>query len=70
LLLTAGGRDGEITGQMKGQSLYYSSLDDYEYLRALAETGCRCLFMERDRYPEEHLVIIAAKPKAASGDEA
>jgi SAM-dependent methyltransferase len=62
LLFTAGGIDGEITGEMHGQHLYYSSLADHEYLRLVGDAGCRCLAVERDQYPQHHLVVMAIKP--------
>ena len=62
LLFTAGGVDGEITGEMKGEGFYYSSLSDVEYLRIITETGCACVLLERDQYPELHIVVIATRP--------
>lgn len=62
LLFTAGGVDGEITGEMDGATFYYSSLSDVEYLRILTETGCACLLLERDQHPERHIVVIATGP--------
>ncbi|HEV7905054.1 MAG TPA: class I SAM-dependent methyltransferase [Pyrinomonadaceae bacterium] len=61
ILFTAGGVDGEITGQMRGLDFYYSSLAEEEYLRTLKETGCKCVLMQRDQYPEEHVVFIGVK---------
>lgn len=61
ILFTAGGVDGEITGQMCGQDFYYSSLAEEEYLRIMKENGCKCILMERDQHPEEHVVFIGAK---------
>ena len=61
VLFTAGGREGEITGRMRGEEFYYSSLDDEQYLRAINERGCKCVLMERDQHPEEHVVFIAVK---------
>lgn len=61
LLFTAGGVDGEITGRMRGEEFYYSSLDETEYLRALKGRGCKCVLMQRDQHPEEHVVFIAVK---------
>ncbi|HEX5733992.1 MAG TPA: class I SAM-dependent methyltransferase [Blastocatellia bacterium] len=61
ILFTAGGIDGEITGQMCGQDFYYSSLAEEEYLRLMKEKGCKCILMERDQHPEEHVVFIGAK---------
>ena len=61
ILFTAGGVDGEITGQMCGLEFYYSSLSDEEHLRILKEKGCKCILLQRDQYPEEHVVFIAAK---------
>jgi len=61
VLFTAGGVDGEITGQMCEQDFYYSSLAEEEYLRIMQERGCKCVLMERDQYPEEHVVFIGVK---------
>jgi 2-polyprenyl-3-methyl-5-hydroxy-6-metoxy-1,4-benzoquinol methylase len=61
ILFTAGGVDGEITGQMHGLNFYYSSLAEEEYLRIMKERGCKCVLMQRDQYPEEHVVFIGAK---------
>lgn len=61
ILFTAGGVDGEITGQMRGLDFYYSSLAEEEYLRILKETGCKCVLMQRDQHPEEHVVFIGVK---------
>lgn len=61
ILFTAGGINGEITGQMCGKEFYYSSLAEEEYLRIMQENGCRCILMERDQYPEEHVVFIGQK---------
>lgn len=61
LLFTAGGRDGEITGKMHGQVFYYSSLGDEDYLSIINAAGCRCILLERDQYPEDHLVVIAVR---------
>jgi 2-polyprenyl-3-methyl-5-hydroxy-6-metoxy-1,4-benzoquinol methylase len=61
ILFTAGSVDGEITGEMCGHDFYYSSLAEEEYLRILKGTGCQCLLLERDQYPEEHVVFIGAK---------
>lgn len=62
VLFTAGGREGEITGRMQGHEFYYSSLADEEYLRTINERGCKCVLMERDQHPEDHVVFIAVKP--------
>lgn len=61
ILFTAGGIDGQITGQMRGYDFYYSSLEEEEYLKVLKENGCKCILMERDQYPAEHTVFIGAK---------
>ena len=61
ILFTAGGVAGEMTGRMRGQDFYYSSLAEEEYLRIMKEKGCRCVLMQRDQYPEEHVVFIGAK---------
>lgn len=62
LLFTAGSIDGEITGQMQGETFYYSSLGTAALLRILERAGCECVLLERDQYPERHIVVIAVKP--------
>ena len=61
LLFTGASVDGEITGEMHGETFYYSSLGTVEYLRILQAAGCHCLLVERDQYPELHTVVIAIK---------
>ena len=61
ILFTAGGVDGEIIGQMHGQDFYYSSLMEEKYLKIMRENGCKCVLMERDQHPEEHVVFIGVK---------
>jgi len=63
ILFTAGGIDGETTGAMNGEAFYYSSLADSEYLDILKDCGCRCVLLERDQVPEEHIVMIGARPQ-------
>ncbi|HEX2728424.1 MAG TPA: class I SAM-dependent methyltransferase [Rubrobacteraceae bacterium] len=68
ILFTAGGVDSEITGRMGGQEFYYSSLEEVEYLRILKGAGCQCILLERDAFPEEHVVFMGTKrrPEALS----
>jgi trans-aconitate methyltransferase len=61
ILFTAGGVDGEISGEMHGRNFYYSSLAEEEYLRILKDRGCKCILLERDQYPDEHVVFLGAK---------
>ena len=61
ILFTAGGVDGETTGEMRGLDFYYSSLAEEQYLRIMKEHGCKCVLMQRDQYPEEHVVFIGVK---------
>ena len=61
LLFTAGGVDGEITGRMRGREFYYSSLAEEEYLKVMKGWGCKCVLMQRDQYPEEHVVFIGVR---------
>jgi hypothetical protein len=46
---------------MCGQDFYYSSLTEQAYLNILKESGCKCILLQRDQYPEEHVVFIGAK---------
>lgn len=61
ILFTAGGVDGEITGEMSGQMFYYGSLADGEYLQILTARGCTCVLLDRDQYPEDHIVVLGAR---------
>jgi SAM-dependent methyltransferase len=61
VLFTGAGIDGEVTGPMRGQTFYYSSLDVEEYLQVLKARGCRCVLLEMDQYPEEHVVLIGVR---------
>lgn len=63
VLFTAGGVAGEVTGQMCGRTFYYGSLAEEEYLRVLKERGCKCVLLDRDQHPEEHIVVIGAKAR-------
>jgi ubiquinone/menaquinone biosynthesis C-methylase UbiE len=64
LLFTAGGIDGEITGEMNGQNFYYSSLADEEYIKILKSCNCTCVLLDRDQYPEHHIVMLAVRHAA------
>jgi trans-aconitate methyltransferase len=61
LLCTVGGIDGEVIGNMQGRPFYHSSLSDTEYLRILHESCCTCVLLERDQYPQDHLILMAVK---------
>lgn len=61
VLFTAGGICGEAGGVMEGIRFYHSSLAQEEYLRILHGAGCRCLLLERDQYPQEHVVIMGIR---------
>ncbi|MGQ0642122.1 MAG: class I SAM-dependent methyltransferase [Gemmatimonadaceae bacterium] len=61
ILFTAGGIDGEVTGEMSGETFYYSSLADRDYLQILNESGGTCVLLERDQYPEQHIVVIGVR---------
>jgi 2-polyprenyl-3-methyl-5-hydroxy-6-metoxy-1,4-benzoquinol methylase len=61
LLFTAGGRNGEISGEMNGIMFDYGSLDYSGYLRIIDQSGCKIILMERDQYPEDHIVFICQK---------
>src|SRR4030095_12486363 len=54
ILFTAAGIDAEILGEMYDEQFYYSSLAAMDYLRLLAEMECRCVLLDRDKYPAEN----------------
>ena len=63
LLFTCGGGigPGEISGGFEGQTFDYSTLGVNEFLRIISESGCTCIHLEYDQYPENHVYIIAQK---------
>jgi SAM-dependent methyltransferase len=61
ILITVGGMDGVVMGTMRGETFYHSSLNEDEYLKIMKSMGCRCVLLERDQFPEEHVVIIGIK---------
>jgi SAM-dependent methyltransferase len=61
ILITVGATDGVIMGTMQGETFYHSSLDEDEYLRIMKAAGCRCILLERDQFPEDHVLIIGIK---------
>jgi hypothetical protein len=60
-LFTAGGVNGERRAEMFGQGFAYSSLDDAEYLSIIRSAGLTCILMERDQFPEDHVVFVARR---------
>jgi SAM-dependent methyltransferase len=56
-----GGGGGEISGSFEGEDFDYSTLGIDEFLRLLRESGCECLHVEYDQYPENHVYLIARK---------
>lgn len=61
ILMTVGGTDGEVMGTMQGETFYHSSLNWDEYISVMKAAGCRCILLESDQFPEEHVVIIGMK---------
>ena len=61
LLFTAGGIDDERSGEMQGVIFHYGSLKYTDYLDTLDKAGCRMILMERDQYPEDHMVFLCQK---------
>ena len=51
LLFTVGGTYGEFVAPMRGQPLYYASLDAHRYLEILSREGCRCILYEQASSP-------------------
>ena len=49
---------------MNGHTFYYSSLADEEYIEVLKSSGCTCVLMDRDQYPEHHIVLLAVREGA------
>ncbi len=69
LLYTLGNDIGERWGECCGQPLYHSSIGIEKNLARLAEYRCRCLHLELDQYPEDHVFIIAKKIDRKDFDE-
>ncbi len=63
LLFTAGGIDGECSGEMQGVRFEYGSLKYLDYLHAVDEMGCKTILMESDQHPLDHMVFICHNKK-------
>lgn len=61
LFTCGGGPAGEITGNFQGVDFGYSTLGPAGFIDVLAKSGCECLHLEHDQWPEKHVVIIARK---------
>ncbi|MEG4520829.1 MULTISPECIES: hypothetical protein [unclassified Microcoleus] len=63
ILFTCGGghTNNEISGSFQGQDFEYSTLGVDVFLRIISEHHCTCRHLEYDRYPENHVYIIAQK---------
>lgn len=64
LLFTHGKREGEITGDMFGETFYYSCLDNEEIRRLLLQSGLEIVY-DREIYQEKGMdrdwVVLASK---------
>lgn len=61
LFTCGGGGPGEISGSFEGETFDYSTLGVDGFLRLLAQSGCSCLHVEYDQYPENHVYIVGRK---------
>ena len=60
LLFTCGGGEpGEITGHIEGREFGYSTLGASRFVELLQRFSCRCIHLEYDQWPENHVFIIA-----------
>lgn len=61
LLYTFGNAAGEHETEWHNDLFHYSSIGINENLKAMISSGCECLHLELDQYPERHVVMIARK---------
>lgn len=63
LIFTCGGgyRQSEVSGTFQGEDFEYSTLGIDTFFKILSESQCRCLHLEYDQYPENHVYIITQK---------
>ena len=52
---------GEHEGEWRGQTFHYSSIGTAANLNLLRDNGLSICHLERDQYPEKHIVSIAVK---------
>lgn len=61
LIFSHGDTDGEITGEMNGETFYYSSLGSKKILEALNEVGFTLLSYTLDDTEEHGYIVVIAK---------
>lgn len=67
LIFTTGGVEqaDEITPDCFGQPLYHAAPGIPSLVQALGEAGCRCVHLEYDQYPENHVYLVAQRLESA-----
>ena len=62
LLLTIGDREGEVLGQVAGQSVYHASLSPLNYSQIISENGMSLLLLETNlKDCKGHSILLAKK---------
>ncbi|MCF8453605.1 MAG: class I SAM-dependent methyltransferase [Pedobacter sp.] len=61
LIYTFGDAIDEHESEWHGDQFPYSSIGISGNLKSIMESGCECLHLELDQYPENHVYIIAQK---------
>lgn len=61
LIYTFGNAAGEHESEWHGDHFPYSSIGINGNLKAIIESGCECMHLELDQYPEHHAYIIIRK---------
>lgn len=61
LIYTFGDAIDEHESEWHGDQFPYSSIGINGNLKAIMESGCECLHLELDQYPENHVFVIAQK---------
>lgn len=61
LIYTFGDTVDEHESEWHGDHFPYSSIGINGNLKAIMESGCECVHLELDQYPENHVYIIAQK---------
>jgi hypothetical protein len=61
MIYTFGNALGEHVSEWHGDQFPYSSIGINGNLKAIMESGCECLHLELDQYPEHHTYVIVRK---------
>lgn len=53
--------NGNQVGELDNDLFGYGTIGNNENIRVISENGCKCMHLENDQYPNEHVYLIARK---------